>query len=373
MKNIIYGLLLLMSMQAQMSAQTKEEKKIDAAITLFNADKQVEGVAAMQKIVSSDKSKEDNWDILIKMREQHYLSAAQNGAKNARALFIEYVNTCREAELYAYTQQATIRLRNFFVDYVVDTLVSDSAQAVFNKAETFFGKKNYSKSADLYRQAMQIQPDFYKASLYLGDSYWLLEELDSAELYFKKAIERCPDLLEPRKYLVDAYMDGKKTNLALEAIIDAICVYPDRSMMVRLSNLGEALHDKKTDIHWVARGAFPNIMDIPQEKPKDKLWLIYHQAEAEIAPYCNEAGLIVKANTLTKTKYMEVYCWEKMLKSTKKLPKELAFAKKMMDEGWLDCYVFTTMFHFDFYLQFRYFIQSNAGRIRQFLLEKLPE
>jgi hypothetical protein len=44
-----------------------------------------------------------------------------------------------------------------------------------------------------------------------------------------------------------------------------------------------------------------------------------------------------------------------------------------MDEGWLDCYVFTTMFHFDFYLQFRYFIQSNAGRIRQFLLEKLTE
>jgi tetratricopeptide (TPR) repeat protein len=369
MKNIIYALLLLLAMQTGVSAQMDE--KVTNAITLFTDGKYTEGLTAMEKIVANDKTNVDNWDILMKMRQQRYILAVQKRASNTQALFIEYINTCRESELYAYTEEATIHLRSFFVDYVVDTAVSDSAKAKFNAAESFFGAEDYNAAAELYRQAMQIQPDYYKANLYLGDSYWLLQELDSAELYFKKSIERCPDLLEPRKYLVDAYMDGKKNELALEAVVAAICIYPDRGMMLRLSKIGKAMYDKSIDIHWVQRKAFPNIMNIAQEKPKDKLWAAYHKAEAEIAPYCNEAGVIVKANTLTEAKYMEVYCWEKMLKSTKKLPKEMAFAKRMMDEGWLDCYVFTTMFHFDFYLQYRYFIKSNAERVKEFLLKKI--
>jgi hypothetical protein len=174
------------------------------------------------------------------------------------------------------------------------------------------------------------------------------------------------DLLEPRKYLADALGFCRRNEEAKKECIEAIYIYPDQSMFMKYEDLVER-DGRKFNKHWVKRGCEINVIPWTESKTKNPVWANYQAAKNEIKEYCDSSGIIVKPNSLTKSKYLEVYSWEKMLNSSNQLPDELIFAKKMANEGFLDCYVFISVFHFDLYSQYTDFVKNNKDRIKTYI------
>ena len=61
---------------------------------------------------------------------------------------------------------------------------------------------------------------------------------------------------------------------------------------------------------------------------------------------------------------MELYSWEEMLKNSK--DSSLDEARRMQKDGYLDCYVFVTCFHFDIYSQYLDFTKNNSNKIKEY-------
>jgi tetratricopeptide (TPR) repeat protein len=366
-------------------------KKVEKAVKIFNSGKIDKAIPIMEKIVEKESS-DDNWNTLINMYYYRYEYAKENATNavvvaigqsmganmkhkdytSSNKCFNDLILKCREASLYSQSTRASQLIRNYLVDYTPDTTISEEAKKEFETGEEYFGKKDYSNSKIHYQNALSIKPDYYKATIYLGDSYWYLNNMDSAIHYFRKGIEMNPDLLEPRKYLVDALGYSKKNEEAKKECIDAIYIYPDQSMLMKYSNLLER-EDKKINKHWAKRGCEINSIGWTETKTKDPIWSIYQKAENRIKEYCDSNGVIVKSNTLTKAKYLEVYSWETMLNSSTELSNEMKFAREMADKGFLDCYIFISVFHYDLYGQYADFVKENKERIKTYIETYLIE
>jgi tetratricopeptide (TPR) repeat protein len=299
-----------------------------------------------------------------------------NNVKPSKVAYNKYIYTMRKAILVSDDAFASSsRLRNYFIDKEIDTLVSKKALKYFNDAEEEFGKKNYDNAAKLYKRAIDEQPDFYKAFLYLGDCFYFTGNYVDAISSFKHATEKFPFLLEPRKYLIDSYVKQHLYSEALNESIYAMAVYPDQSIVIKLEDAAYQ-NNKKINFKWTPRNVFPNKIIADSAKanlneyknPKEPIakqpWTFYQNALPLIKNFCDKQGLIIKPNSLTKSKYLEIYSWEEMLKnSTDPILEE---ARKMQKDGYLDCYVMVTCYHFDFYDQYNDFVSKNRDKVIEY-------
>lgn len=332
----------------------------------------------MMKAISNENTSA-NWDYLIQMHsalfdnapssEEQMVMALQSGKTNIEIdpdlrmrRFSDLIRACRLATIYSRSSQASMILRRFYVDPSVDTLVSDSAQELYRAAEKLFQQEDFDGARDGYRKAVNAAPEYYKATLYLGDTYYMQASMDSAIVYFQKASDMQPMLIEPRKYIFDALQYQEKHSEAVDVAIDALCIFPDETLYSKLYSSMDRT-GRKLNRQWVMRRVGPARVGDELPVSSDPVWRVYQEAKAEIEQYCNEEGMVTEKNDLTDHKYMEIYCWEKMLKSTSNLPPNLQYAKLMMDEGFLDCYVFFSVFHIDIYDQYKDFVKGNRERI----------
>lgn len=288
-----------------------------------------------------------------------------------------YTYTLRQAMLYSEdAYNASIYLRMALRDQKVDSGLGTKELNYYDKAEKEFGARNYNKAAKYYQRAIDINPNFYKALLYLGDSYYLLENYIEAIDKFSACVDRFPNLLEPRKYLVDAYYKEGLYKDALKEAISCMLVYPDLIVRQRMEYAAFELN-LKPSFDWSPRKVFPNavgeeslrLMDKDKQPhiQVDSLWKIYESALGDVKEFCSEEGVIVAKNEYSPYKYLEVYSWEKMLKNSKS--EELEVAREMKRLGYLDCYVFLSRFHDDLYPQYQHFIQNNRERILKYYNE----
>jgi len=74
--------------------------------------------------------------------------------------------------------------------------------------------------------------------------------------------------------------------------------------------------------------------------------------------------IITQPNPLTSAKYLEVYAWEEMLNNSDS--NDLAEARRMQKEGYLDCYVLVTCYHYDFYNQYIDFVKNNPDKVVEY-------
>jgi len=119
------------------------------------------------------------------------------------------------------------------------------------------------------------------------------------------------------------------------------------------------------DRHWMERKCAVNRINANNAAVKDKLWISYQNAKQDLALYCDSDGIVSRKNNFSEAKYLEVYSWEKMIKANPNAT-ELSFAKKMMEEGFLDCFVFLSVFHHDLYPQYTHFAITNKERIQYY-------
>ncbi|HLG02924.1 MAG TPA: hypothetical protein VI731_04975, partial [Bacteroidia bacterium] len=123
------------------------------------------------------------------------------------------------------------------------------------------------------------------------------------------------------------------------------------------------------------RPVFPNKITESAETTTIEPWNAYHDAKDRIEDYCNDEGVITKKQSLTESKYLEVFSWESMLKKSNsendEVFKNFPFARDMQKAGWLDCYCFISAFHYWIHGQYTDFSKKNADRIREYINTQL--
>ncbi len=378
-------LLLLLFCSSNSFAQLSEadSKAVTKALKLFNKGKHDKGIASMEKVQSNNLQNDELWGYRVQMEYKRYLGQLEkdlatagkkysstreqnNFLANAKSSTyeIQMLAACSRATLYCEKQEmASILIRIFMVDNNSEKPDKD-AKEEYNKGEEKFVAGDYSGAIRYYKKAVDIDSTYYKATLYLGDAYFRNEDFDKALIWYKKACDMRPNLLEPRKYLTDAYMGQKKWTEAYIACVDGISVYPDVGMFIKLEEICDK-QGKTFNRHWLSRMNYPNTAAATQTPIEAAPWSYYRKAKSEIQFYCNQDGIITEATEKTKSKFMEVYSWEYMLDNGS--GSELSFARKMKDEGFLDCFVFISMYHISFHTQFEKWSEDNRARVKTYI------
>lgn len=405
----LFVILIIVDGSHVFSQSNPLDKKIDKIYSLVEKSKYKEADEQLEKLLEENPEFGNGWDYLAKLRYKEYkdlkatdgifsgkisvtttdknnktiendslvntLRELLNKHSPSKVAYSKYIYTLRKALLSstdAYNSSST--LRSLYIDAETDTAVSKKALKYFNDAELEFSKKNYENAAKLYKRAVEEQPDFFKASLYLGDCFYFTKNYVNSTLAFKSAVNTFPNLLEPRKYLIDSYSKEQLYEACLEECIKAMTVYPDITVMEKMEDAAYYL-GKKIDIKWTPRLVFPNQLvdtsevDVNEYKPEKvsavkEPWTFYKKAMENIKTLCNQKGIMGDANKITNAIYLEVYSWQEMLKNSNDV--SLDQARKMEKEGYLDCYVLVTCFHFDIYEQYADFVSKRKEKVIEY-------
>lgn len=379
-----------LSLHAQdLPLKKSEVKAVQKSKKYYQKDQYDKAISTLNKVLMKHDHDADLWTLMVayelnryswqKQQEQSEMMAQlmkslTSGKKNltinvdgkSTLYYSDFISTCRMATLKSDGQQsASMYLRYQFVDEPVDTAVKKEAKDKFEDAEKAFQDKDFPQAIRLYNEALTLDTSYYQASLYIGDSYWNDNQPEKAMDYFHRAINRRPNRLEPRKYLVDALENLNRWDEAYKECVSAITVHPDVGMFDRLNRI-TTKQSKTFTRHWMPRDYYPNLAGKDQDAISNDPWKLYREAKEKISGYCDENGVITKTNSLTSQKYMEAYCWEYMLKNSTSKEGEFDFARKMMNAGYLDCYVFVSMYHISLNKQYEDFSKNNASRIKEY-------
>lgn len=405
-RNLFLACLLILS--HSLFAQTnKFEKRMEKVYDLLEKNNVEKADEELSEVLDDFPDYGKGWDLLTKIKKHQYENAPQStmggltvevvndgdsdgstdslaaelskllGGINLKDMYYrDYLTTMRKGLLYSDdAYECAIFMRMMYFDQMVDTNVSKKALKYYNKAESEFVGKNYNTAAKEYQRAVDEQPDFYKAQLYLGDSYYALENYEEAARVFDKLSKDYPYQIEPKKYAADSYAHMGMLDEAVNISISTMWVYPDLVVKMKLRDFAYYI-DKVVQIEGLFRPIFPNSITLPyngdlmslsekqEVKEENKYWEYYIEAKEKISSYCDSNGVIVKSNDLTDAKYLEVYSWEYMLDNSPE--SEFEEARLMRKMGLLDCYTLVSLYHPDFYPQYKAFAANNKERIENY-------
>jgi tetratricopeptide (TPR) repeat protein len=133
-------------------------------------------------------------------------------------------NLERVAGTDRYAQQVLKMMR----DQIRPLLGTGSFAAAheFFEAEDQFKSKNYPDAVAHYNAALEVEPCFEKAWLYLGDAYYATEDYDHALVSYTKALEIDPRDKYAWRYAGDAYRKQGRFEDALRAYKMAVQLDP---------------------------------------------------------------------------------------------------------------------------------------------------
>ena len=268
---------------------------------------------------------------------------------------------------------ASIYARAYAVDSKIEVSTeSEEAYEQFQLAEKEFAKKNYHEAAKFYKKALDYDSSYYKAILYLGDAIWASDEPEMALSYYGKAAKMQPDLLEPKKYITDAFMSMHNYKKAEEACINGLLTYPDVNMFFKFQDIQEAMGNS-VNLYFIPRFFLINDIDKKQGEKLEAPWHLYRQAKDLVESYTDKDG-IISQNDETDITYLEVFSWDYMLRNIDKEEyPDLAFAFEMQEKGYLDCYVLFSLFNIHLYNQYVHFKEGNESKITDYLKTFLTE
>ncbi len=367
------------------------DQKLKQAQDLFYSDKLSEAEYMMIRVLAENQTYALGWEMLANIRYRLYEESKltsysisnnfriidqdknRNNLKNpdstrvnemksflisngpAEIAYAKLMYTLRKATLVtrdAVNSSNYVRALN--IDAKIDSNIDKRAFVYYDAAIKEFENRNYRETIRLTKHAIEHEPAFYKAAILLGRSYLLSGNDSDAIASFSTEKKKFPNMLDPRKYLVDAYGDAGQFSNAIEEAKLATTIYPDLALLKKLDHW-IAANNQVLNISWTPRAVFPNSIANPSDEHLTRYydnelyskvkrpWTYYKDALQTIEPYCDRNGIIVKPNSFTHAKYMEVFCWEEMLKNSEnELLKE---AKRMQQLNFLDCYVMITCFH----------------------------
>jgi tetratricopeptide (TPR) repeat protein len=391
---LLLSLFLFAGSFSQEDVFTKEEHaKMKKVKKLYEKKKYSDAITLLEPIVLDHKKNKALWEnlCLCYSRQYHEFRGLGNftisvdsgtnpeTAKMLTDLFSgglfrnEYINCMRRATLMCGgLEMIGAELRAMVIDsrFRVDTGISEAARKNFNKAETCFAQQDYTNAAKYYNKALKTDPDYYKAYLYLGDSYYQNGEFEEAEDIFQECADTFPCLLEPIKYYYDAVYHQKDYKKAYDIALRALFVCPDIGMLEKFDRVCSDL-GMKFKQHWMSRTNLPNKPSGNNSEIETAPWKYYREAYDLVREYVDTVTGILRPNSVTKARYLEEYCWSYMLEKTDK--SKFEFARKMKDKGMLDCYVLFSLFHVDLYDQYTDLVKNNSAKLKKYIEEELIE
>lgn len=285
-----------------------------------------------------------------------------------------FVDICRRITIESTSTYADLYLRMLKIDFDPDSAASDETKEYIEKADEALNEEFYNKAELNYRKALDLDSANYNAILGLGYTFMGKEDYDSAMVFFTMAKNMQPDLIEPRLKIIDALFYQELYYRAKTECLETIIMYPGFDVKRRYQ-LVLSKENKYMEEHRFLRGCYPNKMGVDQEDAYG-IWDEYRSAKKKISKYCDENG-IIEENGDTDEKYLEVYSFKRLLTNIDgEIPQYLKFGYKMMEEGYLEPYLFISMFHYDLYPQFKHYISFEENRtkakeyIEKYLIEK---
>lgn len=393
MKKIL--LLLTLFTAVTLTAQSardkevkKQHKQIDKAIKVFTKKSYTKGIEKLNKYME----KMNNpiirtWDVLVDMEYIRYEYNLENDGVFTSVMLDDdgdtievtdemiwlyemfptryrVIKICREATNYSESPNADEYLRFLEIEVGEDSAVSEKAKIYFEEGEEFFEKEDYEMAIMNYKKAIKEDSAYYAANIALGLSFYRdNENADSAIYYFTQAKEIQPHFLKPRKFIIEVLVKEGLYFRAKKECLDALCVYPGFDLKDYYQEI-LYVENKYMDEHRLWRSFYPNNFSDKNQQSFSGPFKAYRDAKDDISKYCNEDG-IIEPNGVTNDKHLEVYSWHVLLESFDgEVPSYLEFAEEMEEEGYLDCYVMVSLFHYDIYPQFKDFMSYEENRTR---------
>ena len=199
------------------------------AVDLLNKGKLNEGLQKLDEATKADPEDPQPHDITA----QVYQHLAKNATPYAADYYREKAGD--EAELIRLAKgsdsnsrvRAQVMLESIHQDEFPreDSAVPGAVKA-FKEAEQWFHQKQFDKAREAYKQALELDPHFAVAALYVGDCYHAESKPGEAALWFRKATEIRPDYPKAWRYLSDGLLALGKRKEAESALLGGIAAHP---------------------------------------------------------------------------------------------------------------------------------------------------
>lgn len=382
-------ILLVVILLLHFNTFPQSNKQIEKALKIYKKNGR-KGKDKLRQYIhkSPDFGNNNGWEALIKIEYGQYFQLKEMfeemivevendeaddstniaTAVNMKSNFLtknetRFINACREAAIKSNSPLPDYHLRKLLVDFNPDSLVSDTIDTYFKKANSFLLKKDYELARLNYLKVISKNGQHYQSAVYIGNTYWKEKNIDSAIYYFNLAKKFEPALLEPRKYLIDAFTKKGLFFRAKQECIEAFCIYPSNGIKMRYQGLLKQ-ENKWLYTQGIKRDFYANNINDSSQTLLSSPYNTYRNGKIKAEKYTGKDGIIM-GNYEISDRYLEVYSWREFLTQKKNpIPKQYRFAQKMEKIGYLDCFVFFSLFHVDIYPQFKSFISSHDNKQR---------
>lgn len=378
-----------------------QKKEVLKAVKTFNSGKMQKGIDQAEKLLVKYPDQYKIWNIVIDMYAENFRVQNQKMSNSLNDMIanaikesmsekkssneskslnidvfqqylqaqLQYKNALRRATLTTRNTYPSLLMRSSFVNDIPSPRKAKQTESIqaFQEAEKLFRNKQYEQSIPFYRIAIEkSDTTFYSAILYLGDAYYMINEYDSAQKYFEYCVKEFPGQIEAPKFLADCYGAQNNFEGAIDACVQALLIYPDQALFYKLEDAAEGLK-KIYDDGWIKRGVYPYFPNNPFTNNYPQPWNDYVSYARKAWSQSDSLGVIKDPSLFDGEKYAEVYAWKMMLEKNRSKFPELTYAANMLSKGYLDCYVFISLFHYDLLPSYRAFVKENKEKIKTYI------
>lgn len=317
------------------------------------------------------------WDIYIGLTYNDYVQKLNernsSDIKAKKALFNHYNAVYYANMSVPFNSRASSMLRDLYVDKIYYSKKSLNIQSLelLEKANQEMSSQNYQLAIDLYGRSYSLDSNNYSALIGLGKSHAKMEYYGKAIQFYNQAKLLQPMINESNKLLASALLKKGEYSLALEVCKNSLLIYPEESIFSMMHTILDE-QNKQLQRNWVLRLSPINNIDDYYHRGRlfdNQLHFSHYQDAMESAKeYYDINGLLKDGVTLPISQYLEVYCWEKMLKATEGMDvPALSYARYLQNKGLLEPYILINLFNVDLYAQFSHFVGNKKNVAQNFI------
>ena len=374
---LLSAALLIFSFAGYILAQTDDELSEAAvkASQLIDQNRFTEAIPYLDKLVKASPNDADMH--LMYGITLLFGSKQTNGAAESKKM--------ADAALVELQMAKKLGSTNPNLDDALNMLTGKSSGApsaspgdvYFQQAETAFVQSNYDEALKLYRKALEADPKYYKAALYIGDCYVQKQEWDNAETAYQQAISIDPLRETAYRYSGTPLMKQKKFDLALDRYIEAYITEPYSDLSVRgitqwAEITGARLGHPKVDIPkfgYGPDGKPSTVMNETSLTEGSKAWLAYSLTR-DAWHKQKFAKAFPNEKTYRHSLQEEVDAIRETLKSAKEQKlshPHFDILQKLDNEGLLEAYVLLAMPDDGIAQDHPAYLKDNRAKLRQYV------
>ncbi len=376
-----------------LSAQTTNDftAERDRAVALVNAGKYTEAIPILEKL-SADKQADGQ--IFLGLGLAHW--RIQDTIKD-RAVRKETRLKARRAWLRAKELGVSIP----DIDLIIASIKDDGgdkgesdnllAQSAFDEALQPFVSRDYKTAVAAYEKAATLDPKWYEAALYTGNTYYAMKDFEKAGIWFAKAIAIDPNRETAYRYWADGLALSGKEKEAIDKYLDAIIAEPYSSAAWRgLSQyaqrsgikLAHPKIDIPVDVSSSGKGETNITLGIG-DKTDDgsSAWMMYglsrggwqSEKDGKLSKEFSKAYPNEKVYRHSLAEEMDalhtVLTILKESKDVKKPAQSFVTLKKLDDEGLLESYVLFVRADAGIKQDYPAYRQNNRDKLKRYLTD----